>query len=455
MNNRERAARNPRRIKISHVLIVLLLAGIAVFAIFRLRVKFRLRDRIEAIRAAGYPATCAELDRWYSIPRDAENAAYTMEEAFMMLNPWNKERSESLPVAGRAELPPRTEPIPPEMKTLIAEYVADNNEALELLHEAAKIEHCRYPADLSVGFAARLPKLSEMRGCVFLLELEAILHADDGNVAAAMRSIDAAFGVARSLAGQPLNISQLVRAACQAKAVQTVEQVVNRAELTDEQLIELIERVRKSEQICGMSCAFAGERCMGLSFFQNPRSLDPGVFGGGAPAQPFLAFYGAAGLADADAVIYLDLMDGYMKSTELPLHERQRAVDALGAKLRSTSKIHMLLHTIMPALSRITTIELRSVAQLRTGQAGLAVQRYRLATGKLPNKLSDLVPTYMESVPKDPFDGEELRYKKLDPGFVVYSIGEDLSDDGGRERPAKTVKDGEPVKWDVTFIVER
>ena len=455
MNNRERVARNPRKIKISHVLIVLLLAGIAVFAIFRLRVRFRLRDRIEAIRAAGYPATCAELDRWYNIPHDVENAAYTMEEAFMMLNPWDKEKSKSLPVAGRAELPPRTEPIPTEMKTLIAEYVADNNEALELLHEAAKIEHCRYPIDLSAGFAARLPNLSEIRKTVFLLELEAVLHADDGNVTAAMRSIDAAFGVARSLAGQPLNISQLIRAACQNKAVQTVEQVVNRIELTDEQLIELIERVRKSEQICGMSCAFAGERCMGLSFFQNPQSLDPGVFGGGTPTGPVLAFYGAAGLADADAVIYLDLMDGYMKSTELPLHERQRAVDALGAKLQSTSKVHVLLHTIMPALSRITTIELRSVAQLRTAQAGLSVQRYRLTAGKLPDKLADLVPTYLESVPKDPFDGEELRYKKLDPGFVVYSIGEDLSDDGGRERPAKTVKDGKPVKWDVTFIVER
>ena len=105
MNDRERVAKSRRKIKISHFLIVLLLAGIAVFAIYRIRVRFRLRDRIEAIRAAGYPATCAELDRWYSIPRDAENAAYTYEEAFLMLNPWDKEKSKSLPVVGRAELP--------------------------------------------------------------------------------------------------------------------------------------------------------------------------------------------------------------------------------------------------------------------------------------------------------------------------------------------------------------
>ncbi|UCE46244.1 MAG: hypothetical protein JSW47_11535, partial [Phycisphaerales bacterium] len=87
--------------------------------------------------------------------------------------------------------------------------------------------------------------------------------------------------------------------------------------------------------------------------------------------------------------------------------------------------------------------------------AALAIQRYRLATARLPGRLADLVPAYLDAVPRDPFDGNELRYKKLDPGFVVYSIGDDLSDDGGKEKPSKTMRDGKAVKWDVTFIVER
>jgi hypothetical protein len=455
MSDNRKVPRKRRKIKVSHVLIALLLAVVVAFAIFRLRVKFQLQARTDAIRAAGYPVTCTELDRWYSIPRDAENAAYTLEEAFLLFNKWDKEKSKALPVVGKAELPSRTEPLPEEMKTLIAEYVADNNETLKLLHEAAKIEHCRYPIDLSAGLATLLPNLSEMRGCVFLLELEAILHADNGDAAAAMRSIDSAFAVGRSLAGQPLTISQLVRAACQNIAVQTVEQLVNRSELKDEQLVELIERICESERICGMSCAFVGERCVGLSVLQNPQGFDPSLFGGGVPIRPVLALYQGVGMADADSVIYLDLMDGYMKSAELPLHERQKAVDAVGAKLQATSKLHVLLHTIMPSLSRVTTIELRSVAHLRAAQAALAADRYRLATGKLPDKLADLVPTYLETVPKDPFDGNELRYRKLDPGFVVYSVGEDLSDDGGKERQRKKERGEKTPNWDVTFIVER
>lgn len=457
MDENETAPGKRRRLKVSHVLLILLLICVGAFAIFRLSLKSKLQARIDAIRTAGYPITCAELDKWYKILPNAENAAYTIEEAFSFYKTWDKEKSKSLPLVGSAKLPLRTEPLSVEMKTLIAEYIADNNEALELFHQAAEIEHCRYPIDLSVEFVTStfMSNLSEMRNVVRLLELEAVLYAEDGDGAAATHSAISGFGIARSLAKLPTIVSQLIRVGCQNVAISTVEQVVNRAELTDEQLLDLVERVRESERVSDMSCAFIGERCVGITFIRDPEGVYPGLVGGDIPVlvRPVLALYNAVGMAEADAVIYLDLMDGYMKSTKLPLHERQQAVDAVSAKLQSTSKAHVLLHEIMPALSRVTTLELRTIGHLRTADASLAVQRYRLAADKFPDKLTDLVPTYLESVPKDPFDGNELRYKRLEPGFVVYSIGEDLSDDDGKERPRRRTK--ESPNWDVTFIVER
>ena len=455
MNDHIITPKKRRKIKFSHVLIALLLAGVAAFAYFRLSTKFKLRAGIDAIRAAGYPVTCVELDQWYNIPPDAENAAYTIEDAFSFYKDWDKEKSKSLPVVGRAKLPPRTEALSAEMKALITEYIADNNEAIELLHAGAAVEHCRYPIDLSAGFATLVPNLSEMRRCVRLLELEAVLHAENGDGRSATRSAISGFGIARSLAKEPVMISQLVRAGCQTSAISAVEQVINRTELTDEQLVELIEHVRNSERSSDIFRAFVGERCTGISFFRVPESVGLNVLGGSGPLlRPLLALYKAAGLADADAVIYLDLMDGYLKAARLPLHERREAVEAVEAKLQSTSQAHILLHTIMPALSRVTTIEMRAIARLRTAQVALALRRYHMSADKLPDKLADLVPAYLETVPKDPFDGNDLRYKKLVVGFVVYSIGEDLSDDGGKERPPRKER-GRGSSWDVTFIVER
>ena len=91
--------------------------------------------------------------------------------------------------------------------------------------------------------------------------------------------------------------------------------------------------------------------------------------------------------------------------------------------------------------------------QLLTARVGLAIERYRLATGKLPDALSELVPAYLDAVPEDPFDGKDLRYEKLGVDFVVYSIDKDLRDDGGSEELQAINKRGE--SWDVTFIVER
>ncbi len=90
---------------------------------------------------------------------------------------------------------------------------------------------------------------------------------------------------------------------------------------------------------------------------------------------------------------------------------------------------------------------------MRNARTALAIQRYRLAAGRLPDALTDLVPTYLDAVPTDPFDGKDLRYEKLGIGFVVYSVGQDLRDDGGTEKPPRRTK--ESPNWDVTFIVER
>ena len=452
MNDDRIIPKKRRRLKVSHVLLILLLFGAGLFAYYRLTVRSKLQARIDAIRAAGYPVTCAELDKWYMIPENVENAAYTIIDAFSYYKLWDKDKSESLPVVGRAKLPARAEPMDEEMKALIAQYVADNNEALELLHTAAAIEHSRYPIDLSAGFEAAIPDLSEIRKAAFFLKLEAILHAENGDGKSAVRSVISSFGIARSLTNEPILITQLVRAACQRLATSTIEYCINRVELADEQLVELIECVHNAELISDVSCAFVGERCMGLSLFKDPGSMNPDVISG-IPFQPLLELYKAIGMADSDAIIYLDIMDGYIKTAQLPVHQRLKAAKAIDTRFESTSQIHIMLHAIMPALARVNTIELRNIAKLRTAQVALAIERYRLAAGKLPDALIDLVPAYLDAVPTDPFDGNEIRYKKLEAGFVVYSIGEDLSDDDGKEKPPRRTK--ESPTWDVTFIVER
>jgi hypothetical protein len=456
MTNNETPEKPRRKRKALQVLILLLVIVIACFAIFRLILKSRLQARLAAIRSAGYPATCVELDDWYAIPESVENAADTVTQAFSHYHKLEEtEEFELMPVVGKAELPARTEPLAQETKDLIARHLADNQEALELLHKGALIEHSRYPIDLSKGFEALMPYLADFRTGARLLKLEAALHADNDKPQLAADSITSILGLARSLSKEPVLISQLVRLACQALAVSALEHVINKTDFTDGQLIELSEILADGEDLSAMARTFAGERCAGVSIFKMPAAKIIQVGGSGSSrlGVPAIALYKFVGLADMDAIMYLDFMNDYMKAIQLPLHERQNAANAIDDSFETTNKIHIILHMIMPALSRVTTIDIRTIAQLRTAQIGLAIERYRLATGSLPETLAELLPTYLDAVPKEPFDGKDLRYKKLEAGFVVYSIGEDGNDDGGKEKQPKKRLSDAPA--DITFVVQR
>ena len=79
---------------------------------------------------------------------------------------------------------------------------------------------------------------------------------------------------------------------------------------------------------------------------------------------------------------------------------------------------------------------MRFTARIRT--ARLACRSYKAKYGQYPETLSALVPEFLDEVPRDPYDGEELRYNAKD-GFI-WTRGETLSFDG----KVRILKNGKP-----------
>jgi hypothetical protein len=97
-------------------------------------------------------------------------------------------------------------------------------------------------------------------------------------------------------------------------------------------------------------------------------------------------------------------------------------------------------------------VALETRARMEAAKTAIAIERYRLAhQGAVPPTLDALVPNFVEAIPVDPFDHQPLRFKRLERGYVVYSIGADGIDNGGVERTSNSVTNN----YDVTFIVER
>jgi hypothetical protein len=67
----------------------------------------------------------------------------------------------------------------------------------------------------------------------------------------------------------------------------------------------------------------------------------------------------------------------------------------------------------------------------RVTEVALALRLYRKEHGRYPEDLQALAPKFLPSVPSDPYDGKPLRYRKLQKGFKVWSVGGNRKDDGG------------------------
>jgi hypothetical protein len=85
------------------------------------------------------------------------------------------------------------------------------------------------------------------------------------------------------------------------------------------------------------------------------------------------------------------------------------------------------IDTYDPLLDRVTDTH----ALQRVTEVALALRLYRKEHGRYPEDLQALAPKFLPSVPSDPYDGKPLRYRKLQKGFKVWSVGGNRKDDGG------------------------
>jgi hypothetical protein len=436
--------------KIYLMLLVFFVVVSVGFTVYRIHLKHKLRSKIGSLRAAGYPVTWNELDQFYSLPDDAENAAYIILNAIGYYNEPND--FDRIPVIVKANIPARGERLPDDVLKLIFTNISENKQSLDELHKISFLEHSRYPIDLSLGVNTRLDHFTGVQKCFILLQCEALYAAENEDPNQALNSIESIFGIARSFEAEPLYISQIVRLNYESMAVSTLEYVIRRMNFNNEQLIELERLLKEAEDSSGIKRAFTSERYIRLRLCENPAVFPIDILEGNVPAQPVLEVYQWLGLLDRAALVYLRFDKEFTNAFELPLHKQIEAFRAIEEEFNK-SGLPDFLRLKVSSFSELVSLNVKTIAQLRIARVALSVQRYRLKNGKLPESLNNLVPYYVESIPLDPFDGQHIRYKKLDSGYVMYSIGDDKIDDGGKERSQESKKSGSTS--DITFTVEK
>ncbi|MGC8834554.1 MAG: hypothetical protein ACP5R4_10925 [Armatimonadota bacterium] len=95
--------------------------------------------------------------------------------------------------------------------------------------------------------------------------------------------------------------------------------------------------------------------------------------------------------------------------------EQSKAGASIGADLRGIAKNHY-----------------EYLTRLALMRWALALEVYRKRTGSYPSALQDVSARLGWKLPKDPITGGEFLYRRRPGGCLIYSIGWNGKDDGGR-----------------------
>jgi hypothetical protein len=439
--------RRRRRIVVLIAGIVLLIPIIiaAAIGIRHVYLGHQIQAELTKIRQEGYPTNVEELNQWYKTPPDGENAADLLVQAYAQFVPPSKEEDAALPIVGEAKLPARNQPLSPEMKKAIADYLAKNAAALELLHKGAGMKACRYPGTLSL--LGDMPHLVKVREGARLLRLEGVFLVEENDPKGAVKAVVDGVALGRTLTREPKVISVSTGRAAEVISITGLERLLSRIPFTETQFTELSTSLDASEDNGALLRGWWGERACASSFFEDPSVTT--ALGGGF----FEARYKAMGRWKADHLFLLEAWRETMNVAQTPLPGRLLLAKNLGPELerRVVAGRHAVTAQVFPSVDGFITREARWAAFSRCAQLSLGIERYRLRTGRTPDTLDALVPEYLVAVPQDPFDGQPLRYKQRENGYVVYSLGVNLRDDGGKER----VQNEGDTTCDETFTVER
>jgi hypothetical protein len=363
---------------------------------------------------------------------DAENPALVVVKADALLpgnydiGPKNWELFEKVPSVHRLNGP---------QIAALREAMAKHAAALEVARTLKDFTgEGRFTIKVAPDFVSTtMGPLQRCRGVMSMLQHDAFLRAEDGDVAGALESCQAVLVVARAIGDEPYLIAALIRFAGEAILVNTLEHTLAQGEAPKEQLKAMQDLLTREIDATFFLQAMRGERGGSDATFTALRTGTVKIsalkfMGGDSLEDRFMDTFPAIMLRGRPE--HLRLMHQAVEAARLPSEKQGEAFNQVDKATRASSA--MVVRLLMPGIAKTSQANRRTRANLRCALAGVAAERYRLEHAKWPGSLDELAKQgWIAAVPLDPFDGQPLRYKIVADGVRIYSVGLDGVDDGG------------------------
>lgn len=370
-------------------------------------------------------------------------------------------------------------PLTDAERSAATDWIKTNKVSLQLLTEAANRPRFYIPLIPKEDSCVELwdflnfSYASKSRNAVKALCLKAILLADEGKIDDAMASMLTAKRLGGLTAQRNMLIDSLVAIATTAMADSTAGYIASHYKLTADQAKRCLAQLQKLPPLPPMIDAYSStERLYSLSFWQSAASfgLDKAtlLFAWDEEEKKvkiphvelnwdmLLKMENEAFDKLIKAASAKTFKERHSKFRELEGNVEEIDFSQLVQKIeelgRTRSNLKKLIEEVGTDDRDKLTLAVRNLfcdnsfvlpsrlfsqdAKQRVAgsltEVAFAIAAYKAEKGKYPQKLADLAPDYIKAVPNDIFSDKPLIYKLTDDGYVLYSVGQNMKDDGGK-----------------------
>lgn len=435
---------------------------------FNITLGLKLERELQAIRDRGEPLTLAQAAPEMP-PRD-QNAALIYNQIFR-LEPWA--------FTGRTD-DPQPDPTPSLLDQIpdeftrardMPEQVTDPDAILRramqaptlqrvfgLLEEASERPKCVFDIPWQDGPAVLFPMYAMFRECTRWVAVRVRLAAEDGDTAQAARWLRVGLRMSEHVRQSPTFIAQLVSYAIDAMMMQAAQESLPAVYLSGEDA----RRLAAAADAAPIAPAFM--ECMEFERVWSYGTFDwleesgaqheaaYGLFGENFWSHVLLRLYlSPVGLPlrRYDRATYLQIMEEEIAAVAQPYRSIPRSLREGGPRFADDYPVALLATRLEPDMIRLAAKRDAAIALTDQLRIALALNVYRQAHGGYPETLAPLAEVVDRPIPDDIFSGEPFRYRREGAGYVLWSLGPDLDDDGGHDYRE------EGRSWDDSDIVWR
>jgi len=365
--------------------------------------------------------------------------------------------------------------LPEEKQVLLENWLSANSDAIKQLELGTQKPYYWVEYHVNSMWDISLPDLKKSRVLTYAICLRAKNNAMKGHFKEAFSDLLTGYKFGKHLSGTKTLIEQLVGIATESLLAEAGLQIIDNAK--GKLSPEVLKHFQENLQSLSSEKSFIDLTGEKFTFHESIQMTftDDGKGDGYIPQisvenmadpPPYLRALSIVSMSDEqkkswaklrrrETAEYIDKVFEYLNSvkhkTPAQLHNEGINLQKDIAEMTNNNQLILLL---IPAIDRFLQISHRSMAETNGLITTLALFRYKADKGSFPISLQELVSSnYIKELPMDPYSEGPLVYKRMDSDFILYSLGVNFEDDGGKpSKWGEGEQGGDQVFWPVMRV---